>query len=141
MALGYPSDSQLLEAVSRFLADEVQPVISDPAMAYRLKIALNSLSIVTRECEQSAALAELECEQFSRVLGTQGNAEALNQSLAEALNSSMAEALNSSMAEALREGRIDAASPEVLSALKAVSLAKLAIDNPRYSTYRALSQQ
>lgn len=131
MALGYPSDSQLLEAVSRFLADEVQPVITDPAMAYRLKVALNSLSIVTRECEQSGALAELEREQFSRVLGTQGGAEALNESLAEALNSSMA--------EALREGRIDAASPEVLSALKAVSLAKLAIDNPRYSTYRALS--
>lgn len=123
MALGYPSDSQLLEAVSRFLADEVQPVITDPAMAYRLKVALNSLSIVTRECEQSGALAELEREQFSRVLGNQGSAEALNESLAEAL----------------REGRIDAASPEVLSALKAVSLAKLAIDNPRYSTYRALS--
>lgn len=122
MALGFPSDRQLLEAIRQFLKDEVQPAITDPAVAYRLKVAANSLSIVARECEQSEALSQLEKLRFSQLLAVQGDAEELNRQ----------------MAQSLRDGELDAADPEVLTALKEIALAKLAIDNPRYSSYQAL---
>ncbi|QQD17925.1 hypothetical protein I6N98_16525 [Spongiibacter nanhainus] len=123
MALGFPSDRQLLEAIRQFLKEEVQPAITDPAVAYRLKVAANSLSIVARECEQSEALSQLEQTRFSQLLAVQGDAEELNRQ----------------MAQALRDGALDAADPEVLTALKEIALAKLAIDNPRYSSYQALA--
>lgn len=123
MALGFPSDRQMLEAIRQFLKEEVQPAITDPAVAYRLKVAANSLSIVARECEQSAALAQLEQTRYSQLLSVQGEAEALNRH----------------MAAALRDGELDATAPEVLAALKEIALAKMAIDNPRYSSYQALA--
>ena len=42
--------------------------------------------------------------------------------------------------ERLRDGRLDAATPGLIDALIAATLAKLAVDNPKFSTYRRLTE-
>ncbi|MBD2858083.1 hypothetical protein IB286_03615 [Spongiibacter sp. KMU-158] len=121
MSQFYPSNTQLIEAISEFLKDEVSPLISDKAVAYRMKVAINALGILSRECEQASELNALEQDLLSGfVEDHKGDA-------------------NAAVSKAIQEQQIDALNPQLISALKQISLKKMAIDNPRYSTYRALT--
>jgi hypothetical protein len=49
-------------------------------------------------------------------------------------------ALRAEACAALREGRLAADTPDLLDELTAATLAKLAVDNPKFSTYRRLTE-
>lgn len=125
MAQKFPRDCELLASVAEFLKQDIQPIIDDPAVDYRLKVALNSLGIVGRQCESGADMEALEQSILSRLLDSDGSSDSLNAELAIAL----------------REERVDATNPKVVAAMKAIAMAKMAIDNPRYSTYLTLKDE
>lgn len=79
----------------------------DARDAFHAKVAGNALAIVERELAQDPDAGEVA---------------ALGMSRAEAC-------------ERLRAGTLDVATPGLLDALVAANLARLAVDNPRYSTF------
>lgn len=122
MSLNYPSNAQLIAAVAEFLKQAVTPQIEDKATAYQLKIAINALGIAERESRSALQLETLELQQYQPFV---------EQACTD---------INPALCQAIRGQQLDATDPALLAAMKTVSLAKLAIDNPRYSSFRALTQ-
>ncbi len=120
MSLHHPNQSQLLEAISEFLKEEVSPTLQDKALAYRMKVAINALGIAQRESEQSQTLAEVERAAYLPFVEDNG------------------QDISAQLAEAISTQQLSINDPTLITALKKVSMAKMAIDNPRYATYREL---
>lgn len=118
--MGHPSAAVLVEAVAAFLA-ELAPELSGRS-AFHAKVAANALAIVARELEQQPDVAE------AAALG------ALTETSAPVAE------LRREVCDKLRNGSLDAATPGVLDALITATCARLAVDNPRYSTYRRLTE-
>jgi hypothetical protein len=64
-----PDTPTLLEAVARFLEQQVRPEIKDPALSFRLLIAANLCRIGAEERRQHEAFESAELERLSAVLG------------------------------------------------------------------------
>lgn len=123
MARNRPSDAELLEAVSDFLADDVAPEIDRSDISFKLRVAINVLGIVSRECQFGAVHDDRERRALQALL----DAEATD-----------LDELNESFCESLRNGDFDDRHDEVVAALTRITMDKLSIDNPRYSTYKDL---
>ena len=123
MTQGHPSAAELIEAVAEFLADEVTPQL-EPAAAFKLRVALNALAIVARHLALGPALAEQECRALAGLLDQQADAETLNAALCAAI----------------RDRQLTWRDNALLDMLMPIALGKLAVDNPKYATYRALVQ-
>jgi len=119
MTAWYPGASELLEAVREFLANEVQPQDATPS-AFHVRVAANVLAIVQRETETGQAALEAEERRLTELLAVDGDLEELNAELCRRL----------------RAGEMDYNSPELLDHLRQTTMDRLAIDNPRYATYR-----
>ena len=117
--MGHPSAQVLVEAVAAFLS-EIEGDLTGRA-AFHAKVAANALAIVARELAQQPDVAE---------------AAALDVLLGHA---APAEELRAEACALIRSGALDADSPGLLDALLAATLARLAVDNPRYSTFRRLT--
>jgi hypothetical protein len=104
----------LVEAVADFL----RGIEGDLAgqKAFHAKVAANALAIVARELAQKPGAAEAAA--LAAFMGHQG-------SLA---------ALRAEMCGRLRTGQLTPETPGLLEALTAATLAKVAVDNPRYAT-------
>lgn len=117
---GHPDAAELIDAVRGFLASVESRLAGREA--FHAKVAGNVLSIVARELRQQpetverAALAEL--------LGHDGDVAALRAELCMGL----------------REGQLDVETPGLVDSLMTATLAKLAVDNPRFSTFRRLTE-
>jgi hypothetical protein len=74
---------------------------------FHAKVAANALAIVERELAQNPDAAEAAAIGMTRA----------------------------AVCERLRDGRLTLATPGLLDALVAANLARLAVDNPRYSTF------
>lgn len=111
--MGQPTAPQLLEAVQLFL-QEAENALSG-RLAFHAKVARNALGIVVRELEQSPEIAE------TAALAPFGGADAL--------------------CKAFRSGAISPEGPAALQAVRAAVLARLAVDNPRYTTFRRLAER
>lgn len=122
MTDSYPVATDLLDAVSECLSAEIAPVLTDKALQFKLKIAENVLAIVRREIEQGGGNALRDNEQLAALLGVQAGVPDLSRRL------------NSAIAAGDFDHREDA----LFSALEAITLRQLAIDNPKYSTYQSL---
>lgn len=122
MSESYPSASELLNAVSECLQTEIAPVLEDKALQFKLKIAVNVLSIVEREIAVAARHKQRDREQLADLLGGNGELPELSQQLITAIEA----------------GEFDVKDDVLLAGLQAVCLRQLAIDNPGYSTYQAL---
>lgn len=119
MPLNRPTLNEMLESVREWLSEELLPELSDPAQRYKARIAANVLAIAGREVAQGDALDQLEQQLLSEFIDAQGNARQLSSGLCENIRQ-----------------RQNAGDPQLLDALERIAMAKLAIDNPRYSTYR-----
>lgn len=115
-----PNPEELLEAVIRFLRDKALPQL-DPRTAFDARIACSLLQIVQRQGVQAAATDVAELERLRTLLDQDGDD---------------LQALNRSLCERIADGRIDAANEALVQHLWAVTLAKLAVDQPDYSTYQ-----
>ncbi|MBW2939810.1 DUF6285 domain-containing protein [Zhongshania aquimaris] len=119
MPVNKPNISQLCDALQSFLETELAPAVSDSALKYKLKIAGNVLGIIARESELGEEFKRLESDQLNTLLGDDGSEGNQNQRLIKLINS----------ADILSQ------EDDILAALERITLAKMAIDNPRYASY------
>lgn len=108
--MGHPSVIELIEAVRLFLAEAEAAL--EGRLAFHARVAGNVLSIVARELARAPDAAEAEA--LAPFGGPKG------------------------VCEGLREGRLSPEDPALLEALRRAVLARLAVDNPRYSTFARL---
>lgn len=116
---GHPTAADLVAAVRGFLIS-VESHLSGRE-AFHAKVAGNVLAIVERELRQRPE--DVERAALAAFLGRDGDVDSLR---AEAC-------------AALREGRLDADTPGLIEALTESTLARLAVDNPRFSTFKRLT--
>jgi Domain of unknown function (DUF6285) len=108
----------LIEAVQLFLA-ELEPDLSG-RRAFHAKVAQNALSIVARELAQRPHQKEQAL--LAGVLGRDGPLDELRADLCGQL----------------RAGTKGEATEGLIDALLQLALAKCAVDNPRYATFKRL---
>ena len=130
-----PSPPFLLAAVARFLRDEAIPALGrtgESALAYQARVAANMLDIAGRELLLSPSA---DAEELARLRQLVGDA-ALDDVQADA--DAGLSRLNQRLAERIASGALDAGSPGLTEHLWRTTLAKLAVDQPGYDTYRRL---
>ncbi len=118
---GPPAES-LLAAVADWLRDAVAPALP-PHAAFEARVAANALDIVRRGLGAGAEEAE-ELARLRALLGRDGSAEALTQDLAACI----------------REGGIGPQTPGLIDHLWKTTLAKVAVDQPKFPPYRRLTE-
>lgn len=116
--MGHPAAADLAEAVQAFLK-QAEASLSGRE-AFHAKVAANALGIVIRELRQQPDT--LEQAELARLLVREG-------SLPD---------LRSALCDGLRAGSLSAATPGLVDALIVATRAKLAVDNPKYSTLSRL---
>lgn len=120
-----PQAAELLGAVRKFLEERALPALEGHT-AFHARVAINALAIVERQLEQAPAQEAAEAERLTALLGQEGDLDTQNRELCRRI----------------RAGSLDAASPGLREHLWETTLAKLAVDQPRYAGYkRALTRQ
>lgn len=118
-----PTAVELLEIVAQFMRDEVVPQLSAHS-AFNARVAANAIDIVRRELMLSPQANALEIGRLERLLGEQGDLETLNRRLCARIAS----------------GEIGLSTPGLVDHLWQTTLDKLAIDQPNYAAYRAMTR-
>jgi hypothetical protein len=115
-----PDDTELLASVEAFLKDEVMPQL-DPAGGFRARVSANVLGMVRRHLEQAGMdAAHDERELLAQLTGKKGT-----------LAGQTAE-----LCRLIADGNLTPADPLLRDYLWLTTLAKLAVDQPKYSGYR-----
>jgi hypothetical protein len=114
-----PAAIELLEAVRSFIEGQAIPRLEGRA-AFHARIAANALAIVERELELGPAQEAAELARLEVLLGRTGALEELNRELCRRI----------------RAGEMDLATAGLAEHLRETTLAKLAVDQPRYAAYR-----
>jgi hypothetical protein len=114
-----PTPEELTKAVADFLRNDIAPGISGHN-AFKLRIAINALDLVTRQLALEETSDAAEAARLSQLLGRQG-------SLGE---------LNRALAERIAKGELDLRTPGLSEHLWQTTLAKLAVDQPNYASYK-----
>ena len=123
MSAGWPATIDLLESVIAFLDQEARPGLSDPALVFKLRIAVNVLRIVQRDVREGPAADSRALAALRGFMDTEdGDLESLNRQLCEDI----------------RSGRSDTREDVLIALLEQLTLDRLAIDNPRFDTFRML---
>jgi hypothetical protein len=125
-----PTAVELVEAVARFLGDEVIPILSDPRMRFRGLIAGNVLRVVAREL--TAGEAPLLSE-WQRLVVLLDRPEREPPSRAEELHIAV-ETLNRELCARIRAGEADVGPwhDAVFTHVQRTVAEKLEIANPRF---------
>jgi hypothetical protein len=114
-----PTPTELIKAVADFLRNEITPEIKGHN-AFKLRVGINALDLVTRQLtlQQDGDTAELA--RLKTLLGADG-------SLAD---------LNRALADKIAGGEADLETPGLADHLWQTTLAKLAVDQPNYGSYK-----
>jgi hypothetical protein len=114
-----PTVAELLEATAAFLREVAVPQLSGHA-SFHARVAANALDIVKRELELRPAAERDEHARLKALLRTDGSLDALN----------------SLLSRRIAAGELGLQTPGVAEHLWATTLAKVAIDQPTYASYR-----
>ena len=114
-----PTPEELIKAVADFLRNDIAPEISGHN-AFKLRVSINALDLVTRQLKLQQESDAAEAARLSQLLSMQG-------SLGE---------LNRVLAERIAKGEIDLQTPGLSDHLWQTTLAKLAVDQPNYASYK-----
>ncbi|MGY4235370.1 hypothetical protein ACVIIW_004317 [Bradyrhizobium sp. USDA 4449] len=114
-----PTPIELTKAVADFLRNDITPLISGH-QAFKLRVAINILDLVTRQLTLEAQSDAREVERLLALLGTEGAVTELNRTLAERI----------------AKGELDLATPGLAEHLWATTMDKLAVDQPNYASYK-----
>ena len=114
-----PTPIELTKAVADFLRNDITPLIAGH-QAFKLRVAINILDLVTRQLTLGAQSDAREVERLRALLGTEGTVTELNRTLAERI----------------AKGELDLATPGLAEHLWATTMDKLAVDQPNYASYR-----
>jgi len=116
----HPTPAEILGAVAAYLKADVTADIT-PHAVFQARVAANALEIARRDLELSPAADAAELERLEQLLGHGGDLPGLNRALAARI----------------ADGSIDLSTPGLARHLWLTTLAKLAVDQPTYSGYRA----
>ena len=114
-----PTPIELTRAVADFLRNDIAPGISGHN-AFKLRVAINILELVTRQLTLAEGSDDAESARLAGLLGTGGSLTELNRLLAGKIAS----------------GEVDLKTPGLLEHLWQTTLAKLAVDQPNYASYK-----
>jgi len=114
-----PTPEELIKAVADFLRNDIAPEISGHN-AFKLRVALNALDLVTRQLAQAQGGDAAEAARLTQLLGMPG-------SLGE---------LNRALADRIAKGELDLQTPGLTEHLWQTTMDKLAVDQPNYAAYR-----
>jgi hypothetical protein len=114
-----PTPIELTKAVADFLRNDITPLISGH-QAFKLRVAVNILDLVTRQLTREAGSDAGEVERLRALLGVDGSVTDLNRALAERI----------------AKGEVDLATPGLAEHLWATTMDKLAVDQPNYASYK-----
>lgn len=114
-----PTPIELTRAVADFLRNDIAPLISGH-QAFKLRVAVNILDLVTRQLTQEEGSDAKEVERLRALLGVDGSVVDLNRVLAERIAT----------------GEVDLATPGLADHLWATTMDKLAVDQPNYASYK-----
>jgi hypothetical protein len=114
-----PTPTELIKAVADFLRNDIAPTISGHN-AFKLRVSLNALDLVTRQLALEQGSDAAEAARLVQLLGTQG-------SLGE---------LNRALAGRIATGEVDLQTPGLAEHLWQTTMAKLAVDQPNYASYK-----
>lgn len=114
-----PGPIELLAAVAHFLRDEILPTLTGHH-AFQTRVSCNALDLIARQIALEPAADAAEIGRLTTLLGHDGTLESLNQEIAIAI----------------AEGRATLETPGLADHLWATTLAKLAVDQPQYGSYK-----
>jgi len=114
-----PTPTELTKAVADFLRDDIAPTLSGHT-AFKLRVAINMLDLVTRQLTLEAGSDAAEAERLRQLLGMDG-------ALIE---------LNRALADKIAGGEMDLQTPGVAAHLWQTTMDKLAVDQPGYAAYK-----
>jgi hypothetical protein len=114
-----PTPEELIKAVADFLRHDIAPVVTGHD-AFRLRVAINALDLVTRQLKLAGRSDAAEVERMSRLLAKQGTLGELNRWLADGI----------------AKGELDLRTPGLAEHLWQTTMDKLAVDQPNYASYR-----
>jgi hypothetical protein len=114
-----PTITEILDSTSAFLRDVAVPQLSGHA-AFHARVAANALDLVKRELELRPAAERDEHARLASLLQQEGSLEELNAALSERIAA----------------GAVDLTTAGLAEHLWATTLAKLAVDQPTYASYR-----
>jgi len=114
-----PTPVELTKAVADFLRNDITPMITGHN-AFKLRVAINALDLVTRQLTLTEGSDAAEAERLTELLGASG-------ALLEQ---------NRALADKIAKGEIDLATPGLAEHLWQTTLAKLAVDQPNYASYK-----
>jgi hypothetical protein len=120
--LDEPKPEEILAAVARYLRETVAPATSGH-VSFNVRVAANALEMSRRQLLD--ATAGDEHARLAMMLGRNGD-------LAD---------LNAELCRRIAEGEISLQTPGLADHLWAVTLAKLAVDQPTYWGYRAALEE
>jgi hypothetical protein len=109
----------LTKAVADFLRNDITPMISGHN-AFKLRVAINILDLVTRQLTLEEGSDAAEADRLATLLGADGSLMELNRALADRIAS----------------GEVDLKTPGLSDHLWQTTLAKLAVDQPNYASYK-----
>ena len=115
-----PSALELVTAVKEFIEKHAMPQLSGHT-AFHARVAANALGIVARELEFGPGANTGELERLQALLGMTGSLDELNRELCRRI----------------RRGDIGMATPGLAAHMRTTTIAKVGIDQPSYSGYRA----
>ena len=125
-----PTAGELTVAVAHFLNKEIAPIMTDLRLRFRVLIAANLMSIVTRELDAGDAPIRAEWQRLVKLLErTTGEAPANSEDLHGAV-----EALNRELCARIRAGDADTGPwrAAVVAHVQATVIDKLRVANPRF---------
>lgn len=114
-----PTPIELTKAVADFLRSDIAPLVSGH-QAFKLRVAINILDLVTRQLTQEEGSDAAEVERLRALLGLDGSKSELNRALAERI----------------AKGEVDLATPGLAEHLWQTTMDKLAVDQPNYASYK-----
>jgi hypothetical protein len=119
-----PTPIELTKAVADFLRNDITPMVSGHN-AFKLRVAINALDLVLRQLALEQGSDAAEAGRLTKLLGVEG-------SLLEQ---------NRVLAEKIAKGEIDLATPGLPEHLWQTTMAKLAVDQPNYASYKREKSQ
>jgi hypothetical protein len=114
-----PTPIELTKAVADFLRNDITPVISGHN-AFKLRVAINMLDLVARQLTLVEESDVVEAASLKKLLGLDGALIDLNRELAEKIS----------------KGEVDLGTSGVSEHLWQTTMAKLAVDQPNYGSYK-----
>lgn len=119
-----PTANEIVSVVSEFLREQLLPEL-DGRKKFHTLVAANALDIVARELAGAPDANSDEKNRLIKLLGHEGTLEDLNQQLASAL----------------RSGEMTLDTDGLKAHLWTTTLAKLSIDQPKYSAFRKAQKE